>query len=436
MRLIVEILMIFDKFSLHMKILIKQATIISPDSPHHLLGKDLLIEDGVVKAIEDNLDDEDAKLISEPNLHISIGWMDILADFADPGFEHRETIASGSQAAVNGGFTDVLLLPNTKPAADNKTQIEYIIQKACNSPINLHPIGAITKNCMGEELAEMYDMAHSGAIAFSDGTHSVKKENILIKALQYQLATGKTIIQIANASQFSNHGLMNEGVESTRLGLPGIPCIAEELMIGRDIELAKYTGGKLHIAAISSRKGLELAMKASEENDNISFSVAPTHLWFTDKNLQNYDTNFKLMPPLRSEEDKNFILQAAKNGKIPCFCSMHLPVHSDEKDCEFEYAAFGSIGLETVFASLLTAGVPLLQIISSLTSYPRKIFGLELPKIELNAAPALTLFNPTASRLYESRKGASLSANSPFNGMTLTGTVIGIINKGEFFNAK
>ena len=427
--------MIFDKFSLPMKILIKQATVVCPDSVHHLLQKDILIVDGKITSIEDAIDEDNAIMIANEKLFVSIGWLEVMADFADPGFEHRETIETGAQAAVNGGFTDVMILPNTKPAASTKAQIEYIVQKSKGLPINIHPIGSITKNCEGEELAEMYDMTESGAVAFSDGTQSIKQENILIKALQYHLATGKTVIQLPASAQFNEHGLMSEGIQSTRLGLPGMPAIAEELMIVRDIEIAKYTDGRLHISGISTKKGLEIALQAVVENDNLSFSVVPQQLWFTDEQLNSYDTNFKLLPPLRTESDRAFLLEKAKEGKIKCFTSLHLPAHNDEKDCEFEYAAFGNIGLETLFSALFTAGISVENIIEALTVNGRNVFGLPIPILEENSEACLTLFTTAGNKKYDAKKAASLSANSAFDGVELKGKVLGIINKGQFFDA-
>lgn len=427
--------MIFDKFSEQMKILIKDATIVCASSAYHLLKKDVLIIDGKISSIADTINDDDPLIIQYSHLHISIGWVEIMADFADPGYEHRETISTGARAAVAGGFTDVMILPNTNPAASTKAQIEYILQKGASTPINIHPIAAVTKNCAGEELAEMYDMAQSGAVAFSDGTHSIEKENILLKALQYHLSTGKTVIQIPSAAQFNKHGLMSEGIQSTRLGLPGMPAIAEELMIARDIEIAKYTGGKLHICGVSTQKGLELVMKAATDNDNISFSVMPQQLWFTDEQLETYNTNFKLLPPLRTTADKNFFLTSAKAGNIKCYTGMHLPRHNDEKDCEFEYAAFGNIGLDTLFTSLFTAGVDVEKIVEALTVNNRKIFGLVVPTIEEEAFACLTLFSTEGVERYIAKQSSSLSYNSAFDGVELKGKIIGIINKGQFLNA-
>ena len=427
--------MIFDKFSEQMKILIKDATIVCASSAYHLLKKDVLVVDGKISAIADSIDNDEAQIIQHSNLHLSIGWLEIMADFADPGYEHRETIATGARAAVAGGFTDVMILPNTNPTASTKAQIEYILQKGASTPINIHPIAAVSKNCAGEELAEMYDMTLSGAVAFSDGEHSITKENILLKALQYHLASGKTVIQIPAAAQFNNHGLMSEGIQSTRLGLPGMPAIAEELMIARDIEIASYTGGKLHISGISTQKGLELVMKAASENEHISFSVLPQQLWFTDEQLETYDTNFKLLPPLRTEMDKNFFLANAKAGNIKCFTSMHLPRHNDAKDCEFEYAAFGNIGLETLFTSLFTAGVDVEKIVEALTVNNRNVFGLSIPDLEEGSTACLTLFSTEGAEKYNAKQSKSLSYNTAFDGVELKGKIIGIINKGQFSNA-
>ncbi|RYY43379.1 MAG: dihydroorotase, partial [Chitinophagaceae bacterium] len=332
-----------------MKVLIKQANISGSSSPLQGQVKDILIIDGIISKIDDSITDSADHTIEVANLYISIGWVDVFANFGDPGYEHKETLASGAAAAAAGGFTDVMLLPNTTPAASGKSVVEYILQKAATLPVNIHPIAAVSRNLEGKELAEMYDMKQSGAVAFSDGTASIQSPGLLLKALQYVLPVEATIIQVPDDKSVSAHGLINEGIVSTQLGLPGKPAIAEELMIARDIELLRYTGSRLHISSVSTKKGIELIDKAKAEKLQISCSVTPMHLLFCDEDLKGYDTNLKLNPPLRTAADRTALQEAFRNGIIDCVCSQHQPQHWDDKTCEFEYAKNGSSSLEAVY---------------------------------------------------------------------------------------
>jgi dihydroorotase len=248
-----------------MKVLIKQATIVDSSSPLNGKIKDILITEGIIDKIADHIENAaGATIIDQEGLHISIGWMDIFANFADPGFEYRETLETGAAAAAAGGFTDVMVLPNTKPVVDSKSQVEYITQKSKPLPVTIYPIGAVTKNAEGNELAEMYDMQHSGAIAFSDGIHAIQNGGLLLKALQYVKVFDGTIIQIPDDKSFGSNGLMNEGIISTQLGLPGKPAIAEELIVARDLKLARYAESNIHFTGISSAKSLEYIRRSKK----------------------------------------------------------------------------------------------------------------------------------------------------------------------------
>ncbi len=415
----------------NMKVLIKQAKIISSSSPHNGQLKDILIIDGVIQSIADSIMETADEIITATNLHVSIGWMDIFAHFGDPGYEHKETLVSGAAAAAAGGFTDVMILPNTNPSVSTKSVVEYIKQKSTSLPVSIHPIGAVTKNAEGKELTEMYDMYASGAIAFSDGTHSLQSPGVLLKALQYVLPLNACIIQLPDDKSISTHGLMNEGIVSTQLGLPGKPVIAEEIMIARDIELLKYTQSKLHITGVSSKKGIELISAAKKEGLHITCSVTPAHLLFCDEDLVTYDTNLKLNPPLRTHADRDALRQALKDGQIDCIASHHLPQHWDDKTCEFEYAKNGMISLEVLYAAANSFVENTATLIGQLTITPRNIFNLPIPQIEEGAAASLTLFNPERSNTFESTHIKSISKNSPFVGKTLKGKVIGIIHNNK-----
>ena len=414
-----------------MKVLIKQAHIICSSSPFHGQVKDILIIDGIIDKIADNITENAEEIYANDNMHVSIGWMDVFAHFTDPGYEHKETHATGAAAAAAGGFTDVMIVPNTNPAVSSKSQVEYIVQKSVALPVNIYPIASITKNTEGTALAEMYDMHASGAIAFSDGTQPVQSPGLLLKALQYVLAINATIIQVPDDKSISAHGLMNEGIASTRLGLPGKPAIAEELMIVRDIELLKYTKSKLHITGVSTKKGIELIAVAKKEGLNISCSATPYHGWFCDEDLAAYDSNLKVNPPLRTRADMMAVRQAIQDGTVDCIASHHFPQHWDDKTCEFEYAKNGMIGLQTLFAAVNSFENDLPKLIDQLTIAPRNIFGLALPQIKEGNLACITLFNPLQQYIFEERMILSKSHNSPFIGKTLKGKVIGIINKNK-----
>lgn len=412
-----------------MKVLIKQARITDSSSPFHGQVKDILIEDDLVKQVSDQISADSAQVIAQENLHVSIGWMDVFASFPDPGYEHKESLESGSAAAAAGGFTDVMILPNSNPAISSKSQVEYVLAKAAGLPVHIYPIGSVTKNTEGKELTEMYDMHNSGAIAFGDGIQPVQSPGVLLKALQYVLPLNATVIQVPDDRSISKTGLMNEGIVSTRLGLPGKPAIAEELMIARDIELLKYTSSRLHFTGVSTKKGMEMIREAKAAGLQLSVSVTPYHVWFCDEDLVGYDTNLKVNPPLRKREDMTAIRDALFDGTVDCIASHHIPQHWDDKTCEFEYAKNGMIGLETVFGAINSYSTNLDKLIDMLTVSPRRLFGLHTGSIREGATACLTLFNPAAEFTFEESMIRSRSHNSAFIGKQLKGKVIGIINK-------
>jgi len=418
-----------------MTILIKQARIVDPSSPINGQTTDIFIENGIISKIGKDLPLSADKTIEIAGIHVSPGWMDVFANFADPGYEFKETLETGAAAAAAGGYTDVMITPNTNPVIHTKSNVEYIIQKSKQLPVSIHPIGAVTKNADGKELAEMYDMRSNGAIAFSDGINSIQSSGLLVKALQYVKAFGGTIIQLPDDKSINPHGLMNEGIVSTQLGLPGKPVMAEELIVARDIKLARYAESALHFTGVSSKKSLEYIKRGKEGGAMISCSVTPYHLFFSDEDVKQYDTNLKVNPPLRTKENIEAMKRSIEDGTIDCIATHHLPHEYDSKIVEFEYAQFGMIGLETAYAALNTAvpGTSQEKWIELLSVNPRKLFGLGQLKIKEGVNAALTLFDPNRKWTFTEKDIYSKSKNSPFIKKELIGRVIGIINKDNVF---
>ena len=418
-----------------MKVLIKNATIIDPFSPFHRSSHDIFIDNGTITSISPNDTQRADTVIAEPGLFVSPGWTDIFANFCDPGFEFRESLETGARAAAAGGFSSVMVIPNTKPVIDNKPQVEYIVRKSASLPVSIIPIGAVTKNTEGKELAEMYDMQHSGAVTFSDGLNSIQSSGILLKALQYVKKFNGVIIQLPDDKTIAPHGLMNEGIISTRLGLAGKPIMAEELVVARDIKLARYTDSQLHLTGISSPKSLEYIRRAKDGGIKVTCSVTPHHLFFCDEDLMGYDTNLKVNPPLRTRKDMMALRAGITDGTIDCIATHHAPFEFDSKTVEFEYAKYGMIGLESCYAALKTAMPEVTEEkwVELLAINPAKIFGLSSRTINTNKPASLTMFQPTGKYEFTAKHIRSKSSNSPFIGKELTGKVVGIISNQHLF---
>lgn len=419
-----------------MKILLRQVTVIDPSSPVNGQTTDILIDNGKISRIGNAIPDAADKVIEQKGLHVSPGWFDIFSHFCDPGYEYKETIETGMKAAAKGGYTSVAVLPNSNPVVHTKSQVEYIIGKSRNAVVSLHPIGAITKNTEGKELAEMYDMKSAGAIAFSDGIKAVQSAGLLLKALQYVKAINGTVLQIPDDTSINPQGLMNEGIVSTKLGLPGKPAMAEEIMVARDIKLARYTESKLHFAGVSSAKSLEYIQRGKEGGIQLSCSVTPYHLYFTDEDLTDYDTNLKVNLPLRTLKDREALRNALAKGTIDTVASFHIPQDWDSKTCEFEYAKTGMIGLETCFGavwSVMHGQWSIEKWVNAVAINSRKIFGVNTPVIKEGENAEITLFDPEISYTFTEDMIASRSRNSAFTGKQLKGKAVGIINNKQLF---
>ncbi len=399
-----------------MNVLIRQATITDTRSEWNGQQADILIENGRIVQIQPGIEPGSHPIIEAPNLFASPGFTDVFSHFGDPGLEFKETLESGAEAAKAGGYTRVFAMPNTKPAIHSKSQVEYIVQKSKNLPVNVLPIGAISQHCEGKDLAEMYDMQASGAVAFSDGLQPVQNSQVLLKALQYVKSFNGVIIQVPDEQNLSRTGLVNEGIISTRLGLPGKPALAETLMLARDIELLRYTGSKLHVTGISTAASVELVRRAKNDGLNLTCSVTPYHLWFSDEDLVQYDTNLKVNPPLRTPSDREALRAAVLDGTVDCIASHHQPHEWDSKICEFEYAKYGMEGLESCFAATATALPQLtpLQLTALFSLNAASVFGLDLPVIRAGEKAEITLFAGHTGFTFAEENIKSKSKNNAF----------------------
>lgn len=413
-----------------MKLIIRNATIIDPNGEHHNQKTDLKIEGKTIEKMGINLlSEKDYEEISLENLHLSKGWFDSSVSLGEPGFEDRETIDNGLTVAAKSGFTAIALQPNSFPVIDNQSQVRFVKEKACNNAVNLFPIGALTKGSEGNDLAELFDMKNAGAIAFGDYGKNCTNANLLKIGLHYVQDFDGLVIAFSQDEKIKGNGVVHEGIVSTRLGLKGIPTLAEELIVARNLFLLEYTGGKLHIPTISSAKSVELIKDAKAKGLLVSCSVAVHHLVLTDEKLEGFDTRMKVSPPLRDEKNRKALIQGVLDGTIDMITSDHNPMDIEHKKMEFDLAKNGTIGLESAFGALLNV-LPLTVIIAKLTN-GRTIFGLENSTIKEGAAADLTFFNPNAEWIFGKDNILSKSKNSAFLGEKMKGKVYGIFNNGK-----
>jgi len=414
-----------------MNALLKSAIIVDQNSKHHLKKRDVLIENGVISKIASKIDDTpNTKVISLKNLHISTGWFDTSVCLGEPGYEDRETLENGLITAAKSGFTAVAVNPNTNPKIDNKSVVQFLINKASTFATALHPIGNLTKNAEGKDLAELYDMQNFGAIAFGDYNKPITNANLLKIALQYAQNFDGLVLSFPQDNSITRDGLANEGKNSTLLGLKGIPALAEELQVARDLFLLEYTGGKLHIPTISTEISVKLIKAAKKKGLNVSCSVAAHHLILSDDELHGFNANTKVTPPLRTKKDISALHKGIQDGTIDIITSDHNPIDIEHKKVAFSNAKFGTIGLESLFGALNKV-VDLEALIDCLTNKPRSVFGLEATQIEEGAFANITLFNPDSKYTFTEKHILSASKNSVFLNKELNGEVYGIYNNKQ-----
>ena len=413
-----------------MSLIIRNARIIESKNPFHNQVVDIKISDGKIEKIGNSIQSADGfQEIELPNAHVSPGWFDSSVSLGEPGYEERETITNGLQVAAKSGFTGIALQPNSNPAIDNQSQVHFVKQKANGTATELFPIGALTKNSDGVELAELFDMRNAGAIAFGDYNKSLDNANLLKVALQYTQDFDGKVIAFSQDNNIKGKGIVNEGITSTQLGLKGIPSLAEELIIARNLFILEYTGGKLHIPTVSTAKSVELIREAKTKGLNVSCSVAVHQLVFTDDVLKGFDSNFRLTPPLRTEKDREALIKGVLDNTIDCITSDHNPIDVEFKKLEFDLAKNGTIGLESAFGALQTV-LPTETIINKLTA-GRNIFGLDSIEIKEGTTANLTFFNPEGDSTFTLENILSKSKNSAFLGSSLKGKVYGIYNNQQ-----
>lgn len=423
-----------------MNILIKNCLIIDSNSKHNNKKKDILIINGKFEKISSKVDITNYKNVKtidlkSNNLHISPGWFDMHVDFGEPGNEQKETIKTGSEAATKGGFTGVLLSPSTNPNIDNSSTVKYIKQLNINSIIDVLPAGNITLKNKGQKIVEMHDMSNAGCVAFTDDKNSLQNSNVLKIALLYAKDSNKLIMNYPNDHSLSKNGLINEGFVSTSLGLKGIPSISEEIMTNRDIKLCEYTNSKLHLSYISTKECVSIIKKAKKNNINITADVCVYNLIFNDKQLNNFDTNFKLLPPLRGDKDINSLIKALKLNIIDVITSDHRPHLYDDKKKEFGYAKFGIIGLESLFGLLcknLLGKLTINEIVDKISINPRKILNIHCPVIEKGEKANITIFDPNINWNFNKSSIKSKSINTPFLNEKLQGKALAIYNNKKY----
>lgn len=412
-----------------MRIIIREAKIIDQKSPFHNKIVDVKINEGIIEKIGNNLSADDYQVIQHPDLHVSKGWFDSSVSLGEPGFEDRETILNGLQVAAKSGFTGIALQPNSFPIIDNQSQVQFVKQKSSTSAAALFPIGALTKNSEGTDLAELYDMKNAGAIAFGDYGKSLSNANLLKIGLQYVQDFDGLVIAFCQDEKIKGNGVVNEGIVSTRLGLKGIPNLAEELIVARNLFLLEYTGGKMHIPTISTAKSVELIREAKTKGLNVTCSVAVHNLVLTDDLLDEFDTRYKVSPPLRTENDRLALIAGVMDNTIDVITSDHNPIDIEHKKMEFDLAKNGTIGLESAFGALQTV-LPLEKIVEKLT-FARILFNLKDKTLTEGNTANLTLFTTDNEWIFSKEAIGSKSKNSAFLGCKMKGKAIGIYNNGQ-----
>jgi dihydroorotase len=416
-----------------MNLLIKGITIADPNSEFNQQTADVRVEQGKITAIEKNLSSLKNEEVFESNgAVLSPGFFDLNCMIGDPGLETKEDIQTGTAAAKAGGFTGIAVLPNTKPIVQSKGEVEYILNRAKHNLVDVFPIGAISHDLEGKELAELFDMKNAGAVAFSNGSKAISDDGFVSRALQYCLGFGGLLMLYPENKSIAGKAQVNESKNNVLLGMKGVPALAEEMQVSRDIFLATYHNAPVHISNISTAGSVALIKKAKKDGVKITCDVAAHQLVFTEDLLNDFDSNYKVKPPLRGKTDQKALLAGLKDGTIDAISSQHRPHEIEFKDVEFEIAAYGIIALQTVLPLLLQAGLDANLIAEKLSINPRSILNLSIPTIKKGEAANFVIYNPTKKWEYNVANNASKSKNSPLIGKTLTGKVELVYNNNQF----
>lgn len=420
-----------------MKILVRSAKIIDPSSPHHKKVMDVVVDNGSISSIVKNASAKGIdEVIEGDDLHISVGWVDMFAAFGDPGTEYKEDISSGLNAAGSGGFSKVAISPATNPVVDSKSGIEYLLKKAAGHTVDVIPIGAMTKKLEGKEISEMFDMKQAGAKAISNGKHSLEDAKLQNLSLLYSRNLDLPIYSFALDSRMSNGGQMHEGEVSTRMGLKGIPALAEELVVSRDLYLAEYSNVPIHFSHVTSKGSVDLIRTAKKKGLRVTASVPAHHLLLNHELTEDFDGNSKVIPPFRDDMHIKALVKGLKNGTLDAIISDHEPQEIEAKFSEFTRAEFGIIALETAFSISLQAlkdQMELEDIIHKFTVGPRAILKIEQPSIKKGNGAELTVFSPSIEWTVNSEEIRSLSKNTPLIGKQVLGLPIAVINNNQLF---
>ncbi len=422
-----------------MSILLRKGHVIDPVTGMDSVV-DILIRDGIIEKLGREIAAAEGSQVHVLDGKIvAPGFIDMHVHLREPGFEYKETIATGCSAAAAGGFTAICCMPNTDPPVDEAPVVRLIKERAraaLGGLVDVYPIGAVSKGRAGKDLAPMLELADAGAVGFSDDGAPVEADDLMRRALEYAAMTGRPVIQHAESTSLSRGGVMNEGVVSTSLGMPGIPSVAEEVMIARDLQLVGYTGASYHVAHISTAGSLDLVREAKRRGLRVTCEVTPHHFTLTDDAVRSFDTNTKMNPPLRTRDDVEAMKVGLRDGTIDVIASDHAPHSFDDKQVEYAYAPFGIVGLETALGLAITELVEARilshpQLIEKMSVNPRRILSLPPLRIEEGAPANLTVFDPAAEWRVDISQFRSRSKNSPFHGRALRGRSIGIINNGQ-----
>jgi len=415
-----------------MNLLIKSATIIDPNSPFNQQIADLLIEKGHIIKIGADIE-ADAEVIDAEGKYISPGFFDLNCNIGELGLETKEDLYTGTKAAAAGGFTGIALMPNTIPPVHSKAEIEYLMNRAKKNLVDVYPLGAISHKREGKDLAEMYDMYLSGAKAFTDGNRPVQDAGLMERALLYAQGFDALVFSYPEDTAIAGKAKVNEGEISTLLGMKGIPSLAEELMIARDLYLAEYTGSKIHFSTISTTRSVELIREAKRKGLEVTCDVAAHHLVLTDEALIGFDSLYKVKPPLRTQDDVEALLNGLIDGTIDAIVTQHTPHEVEFKNVEFEVAEYGIIGLQTALPLVLKAGLDINLIVQKLAVGPREILNVDIPVIAEGEPANFVLFDADAEWEYTSKNNRSKSYNSPFMGQNLKGKVLLTFNNNQLY---